>query len=554
MRGDRLAEGRRRRARRATITAAVLSIALGATAGLAAGRARQADTPGFPHARHAKLFPTCVGCHEGMTTGDTAAMFPPASSCANCHDGRRAKPVAWRAAAIAPTNLRFDHRRHARLTDSAGTRVDCLTCHAAGGAGAARAWMVVGRAQPATCLDCHAHAASSHLAADSRCETCHVPLARAVALSDSDVAHFPKPPSHAAPDFLAAHGRLAAREIERCATCHAQESCARCHVNAATLRPIAQLASDPRVARLVRDVPATYPVPASHRRAGFATEHGALAEANVRRCATCHAQESCRACHIGRLGSRTIEQLPRVGPGGARGVQLRPPRPGAAPAWPTSDPAGEATPGAVRAWSGSLAGVARTPAMLAALRELPVDTPPPPAARPDTARVHVVRVHPADFVRTHGPIAASGRLDCAGCHQERFCVSCHQSIGERNFHPFDFVARHASEAQSGEMRCTSCHNTEVFCRSCHREVGLGAGSSRRSGTAHAGQPLWLLQHGQAARQGMQSCASCHQQTDCMQCHSTVSGRVNPHGPSFDPGRMSARNKVVCSFCHVGGPP
>jgi hypothetical protein len=157
-------------------------------------------------------------------------------------------------------------------------------------------------------------------------------------------------------------------------------------------------------------------------------------------------------------------------------------------------------------------------------------------------------------VRTHGPPAATGRLDCAGCHQQSFCTACHQGAGERRFHPFNFVARHPSEAYALEARCTSCHNTQTFCRSCHQQwAGIAAGSRRRSGTAHAGNPLWLIQHGEAARRGMNSCAGCHQQTDCMQCHSTLAGRINPHGPDFNAAAMQKRNPTLCAYCHVRTP-
>jgi hypothetical protein len=185
-----------------------------------------------------------------------------------------------------------------------------------------------------------------------------------------------------------------------------------------------------------------------------------------------------------------------------------------------------------------------------------VDTPPPATTLAvDTVNPRTVRVHPPDFVRTHGPVAASGRLDCAGCHERRLCTSCHQGSGERRYHPFNFVARHPSEAYAREARCASCHNTEVFCRSCHRDVaGIGAGSKRRSGAAHAGQPLWLLQHGDAARRGMQGCASCHQQTDCMQCHSAVGSRINPHGRDFNADQMRKKNPSLCALCHLAAPP
>jgi len=347
----------------------------------------------------------------------------------------------------------------------------------------------------------------------SPCATCHLPLTRAPALSDSAVAALPRPAWHDDTRFLATHGSLARERTTTCIVCHTRESCARCHLNAATLQPIPSLGSDARVARVMSGKRAVYLVPASHRDRAFIDRHGALARDNIQSCATCHAQPGCRACHTGPLGSRWIDALPKADSG--RGVQLRP--------MPPAHPPG--------------------PAMIS----LAVDTP-----RVDTPRV--VRVHSYDFVRTHGPVAATRRLDCAGCHKESYCTSCHQGTGQRRYHVFDFVSRHASEAFARQTNCTSCHNTEVFCRSCHAQnAGIAAGSQRRSGPAHSGQPVWLLQHGEAARQNLTSCVSCHQQTDCMKCHSAAGSRINPHGPDFDAARMQKKNPTLCTYCHIAPP-
>lgn len=501
----------------ASIVLALVSAALGFWTERATPRA---DDLAFPHARHATLFPTCAGCHAGIPTGDSAAMFPPTTSCATCHNGQDVKTVVWRGATRHALNLRFDHGRHARLADSARTSIDCQTCH---GTGAADQRMNVSRAKPATCIACHGHPAASHYAVDSPCATCHVPLARAVALRDSDVVRLPRPDWHDQSNFVSTHGALAARSTTTCAVCHARESCARCHANAESLGAIRALESDERVAKLVAGAVATYPVPPSHTREDFKNTHGRQARAALQSCATCHTQPGCRTCHTGTLGAREINALPTPGPGRAPGVQLRLPRPTTPPAWPATT---------------SL--VHRVTLRQAAAPA--VDTPP------------VARVHSPDIVKTHGPVAASGRLDCAGCHQQRFCTSCHQGNGQRRYHVFNFVARHASEAYARDSKCTSCHNTEVFCRSCHRDVaGIAADSRRRSGTAHSGQPLWLLQHGEAARRGMPGCAGCHQQTDCMQCHSSLGGRVNPHGRNFNAAQMRKQNPSLCAYCHLRVP-
>jgi hypothetical protein len=501
-----------------TIAALALTavVTIGVTSPRAIAWARAAtDERRFPHRRHEKLFPTCTGCHAGITTGVAASAFPNAESCTGCHNGTDAKVVTWTGPSRTPSNLRFQHVTHEQRARAAGDSLDCLGCHGVGADRAARPWMVVQRAPPAECITCHAHQAPAHLAAAARCETCHVPLVRAVALSDSAIARFSKPASHDDPGWISAHKPATATDAARCATCHTTESCARCHVNVATLGAATALGSDARVARLVRGRPPVYPVPATHRDQAFAIRHGALAKAAIGNCANCHAQQSCTSCHLGRLAANVIARLPRASPSTAPGVQLR----GIDPAFPPA-------------------------LMRTAFAHAVADTVTPTR----------VRVHSAGFERAHAAAASSGQLDCAGCHQQRFCTTCHQGNGDRRYHQFNFVARHASDAYARETSCASCHNTETFCRACHRESGLGGAVARnRAGAAHGAQPLWLLQHGQAARQGLQSCASCHQQTDCLRCHSTVTQRVNPHGPDFDARRMQARSKIVCGYCHIGDP-
>jgi hypothetical protein len=116
----------------------------------------------------------------------------------------------------------------------------------------------------------------------------------------------------------------------------------------------------------------------------------------------------------------------------------------------------------------------------------------------------------------------------------------------------NFGMRHAADAYRRETNCASCHNTEVFCRSCHAANGVG-GRGNTVEAFHTGQPQWLLQHGGAARQSLTTCASCHRQRDCMQCHSTLGWGVNPHGPGFDAARLWKQAKPMCLRCHLSDP-
>jgi hypothetical protein len=530
------------------------AIALAALVATSAAWAALRDEERFPHREHAEVFPTCVGCHEGIVTGAEADAFPAPSECADCHDGRDLDRVNWDGPRRDPSNLKFSHVEHARESELPNDTRSCQRCHAAGGDTTRAQWMAVREAQPPECLSCHEHRATEHLARDSDCQTCHLTLVAARELPDSVIADFPYPPSHEAPDFITRHAPSSDDALAQCAVCHARESCERCHVNAPAVRAIGQLGSDPRVARLASRLGAEYPLPESHLRETFVYDHGRVAADSTASCANCHAQPSCRSCHIGQGARRAIARLPVAREGGPQGVQLR------------GEPGREWRPpftGSERSPDGSgaagifhrTAGTAPDYAMRARGDTIPVRVSRAAAPRDTTRRVRgprTVSVHPADYVRMHGPDAATQSLDCEGCHQKQFCSNCHQGEGARRYHPPNFAVRHPSDAYGRERECSTCHNTEAFCKECHQSVGIGA-QGRLDVGFHTAQPVWLLQHGRAARQGMESCATCHRQADCMQCHSTAGWSVNPHGADFDARAMQGRNPTMCRTCHFGDP-
>lgn len=478
----------------------VVVVALAVLGTVRAG-AQPATSP-FPHDKHAKLFPLCESCHGGIASGDAASAFPPEASCRDCHNGSDAKLVAWRTPTRGAGLLRYSHTDHARKVDSAGR--ECGACH--GSAGAPR--MAVHRAAPERCLTCHTHRASAHLADDNRCGSCHVPLTSARGLSRERVAALPRPPSHERADFVAAHAPATPEVALSCATCHARQSCARCHVNAASQPIIAALAPDDRVAAVIAGKSAVYPTPADHAGDDFAWGHGAAARERGARCATCHTRPSCNACHTGSGWSDVLRQMPNAERGAAPGVRLE-----------------------RRRTRGS---------RIEQRESLPVQ-----------GTVHTVRVHDAGFARDHKAQVAAGALDCAGCHTQRFCSDCHtgETSATRRFHAANFAMSHATSAFSREQECAACHNAQAFCRSCHVQSGL-ASRGRLDVAYHTAQPQWLLQHGRAARQGLQNCTSCHVQRDCLTCHSTVGWGINPHGRDFNAESQAKRTPRTCLVCHL----
>jgi hypothetical protein len=98
------------------------------------------------------------------------------------------------------------------------------------------------------------------------------------------------------------------------------------------------------------------------------------------------------------------------------------------------------------------------------------------------------------------------------------CARCHVALPE---------AKDAEYAAPSMNACTSCHNHQqdfvaARCMGCHRD--LKRYEKPVESFKHAGEFLKL--HGGLARGGAESCAACHEQTFCADCHSptTVAGK------------------------------
>lgn len=166
--------------------------------------------------------------------------------------------------------------------------------------------------------------------------------------------------------------------------------------------------------------------------------------------------------------------------------------------------------------------------------------------------------HTPFFQENHRALAATSTASCEACHaREQQCQTCH--IGSETaarpgndgarYHPLNFLEQHSASAWNRDSECASCHNTEAFCRSCHLELGRGS-TGRVTTGYHNEDPNFVLGHGRAARQGLESCASCHAQQDCLACHNARTGRrINPHGPGFDAGGLKDKNRELCLVCH-----
>lgn len=454
----------------------------------------------FDHEQHAKLFPTCLACHAGAA--DTGRpLWPEASACAGCHDGVIEERVEWAPRATPRrTNLRFDHVAHAAHVGSTDTTVvRCVDCHAREGA----PWMAVESTVIPRCLDCHGITAEHLAAPDSACATCHLPLSKAVRLTAEDVGAFPKPPSHDEPDFSGrgGHGLLAWHPPAATTPDDVAASCATCHARDFCIQCHVDAPEQPAIQALAMDPrslahEATLRAPASHDATRFRETHGTVATRGPQECRTCHTQESCLACHAAT--PERVTGMYRAGAGRAMGAAIA--------------------------------------------RRMP-------------------ETHTREFLlRRHAEPANAEPAACASCHVRQDCLDCHRPGAARagGYHPPAFLARHPVAAYQRETSCSDCHSTQQFCADCHRQAGFVTGRQLTTGGFHDAKQFFVVGHGQAARQNLESCVTCHTERDCAQCHAALGGRrFNPHGPGFDAERLRRRNPEPCRACHgiavPGGP-
>jgi len=455
----------------------------------------------FPHQKHAKVFPMCTTCHAGMAE-EGASVWPAASSCEACHDGTVEKRIEWtpRAGSRA-SNLRFRHLEHTREAlghapeDSAKIRF-CGTCH--NQAGAPR--MAVQRPLPDQCMTCH-KPGETHLAiSDTACATCHLTLASATSLPEARVAAFPKPPSHDRDGFvLGGHGKIASVK-DPSGRITVAASCATCHARDFCLNCHVNGPEVEPIQALAPDprsraIAVKLPVPAGHKEAAFLGQHGRQASKGNASCSNCHVQSNCTTCHI-ETQPRAIATLAMPGPGRAAGPTLHRKKP------ESHDNKG--------------------------------------------------------WAETHGPEANAKPASCEACHARTDCLDCHRPSpdGGAGYHPAGFLTRHPVSAYNRDATCSDCHNPAQFCQSCHQQAGFRVTGRLGGASFHDGRQAFFVGHGQAARQNLESCASCHAERDCTACHSAVGGGYgfSPHGPGFDPERLRRKNPSLCVACHGTGIP
>ncbi len=339
-------------------------------------------------------------------------------------------------------------------------------------------------------------------------------------------------------------------QVATCLSCHAHEAqdhqvdaqCSTCHV------PLAE-------SGFSRTHLEAMEAPADHADPAFASGgHGVAATADLDRCATCHTADRCVACHVD-TDRPEIAGLPYA----PEGMELPP-----APAHysvPASHEAEEwlSLHGAQASRVACATCHTSDDCMACHIEPAPAQIATLPSRADVVAPGVGVELRAPEshesffFMEAHPALAAGDPASCNTCHVESFCVDCHDGPVGGGYHPVGYVARHGADAFGRETECASCHDTQVFCRSCHVQSGLTS-VGRLGPGYHEGGSVWLLQHGQAARQNLESCTTCHKQSDCTQCHGVLGAfKISPHPPGFDAQRAWEQSPRTCLACHIKNP-
>jgi hypothetical protein len=179
---------------------------------------------------------------------------------------------------------------------------------------------------------------------------------------------------------------------------------------------------------------------------------------------------------------------------------------------------------------------------------------------------------------------------CLNCHRQSECLDCHNGVVRPlDIHPSDYVTLHGGDARRNTPDCSSCHRNQTFCIGCHQRAGVASDPSggipgrpvqnpfgTGTGVKSFHPPGWVrdasgevistprpTSHSLQAKRNIRSCASCHREETCLECHSADPARgvkmpggggFSPHGPGFaDSSRcraLSSRNRRACLKCHV----
>jgi hypothetical protein len=361
--------------------------------------------------------------------------------------------IAWaatgreRSLAVYPAQhipLRFDHKQHL----AAGA--ECVTCHdAARASGSVKDRLLPGHEECESCHDIESARKGEKTDPAASCHTCHPGFDPTVRMAPAKVdvptanlrfnhkVHVDKKVECATCHGAMTDVQLASRQqlpkMATCFECHdgtvASKACATCHP------------TQPASGRLQLTFPSGVLRPMQGNPLGldhgprYEFTHGNRASVDRQTCMSCHAESDCQSCHDALQKPLSVHPNDYLT---LHPVQAR------------QDTARCSS--CHRMQSFCAACHERTGVGMDADRSL---------------RPRNVKVHP-DYntwvevpgPQHHGIVASRDLQQCASCHREESCMSCHSARSERrqvNPHPDGFGAMCKRAASANDRACLKCH-------------------------------------------------------------------------------------------------
>lgn len=341
--------------------------------------------------------------------------------------------------------IRFDHSRHAQTP--------CASCH---GAALTSQRASDGLRPPmAVCASCHA----GESAPEPRLETCggcHVghdvrstkPIEEPEDWQNFRPAPMPRPKrdEHAVRFNHARHVSMGtARGEDGCSSCHgparsgamkmpSMASCQTCHNGSASAPPSECTTCHPTSGKkLETTVPGGELKPSNHG-VNWKKAHGTVAASQVDSCTSCHiAEEDCAGCHVEEV---------------AKPFAVHPPNYMAIHAVDARSDMGECT------------DCHRPETFCASCHTNAKAVTRPEGRPPERLQYHPPGWLDGSMPNNHGVMARRNISECASCHVENDCVTCHTGV---NPHPPGFRLECGSMARANPAMCQTCHTDIPDC-------------------------------------------------------------------------------------------
>jgi len=202
-----------------------------------------------------------------------------------------------------------------------------------------------------------------------------------------------------------------------------------------------------------------------------------------------------------------------------------------------------------------------------------------------------------NFNKDHKFMSMEADADCAMCHDNNFCESCHigtTMIDETNsadnfftpysphrlidnenqqqislVHDLNYRYNHGIDAKGKTSECATCHQTETFCAECHNSTGTGdfalggfvPASHTQSNFTTMGVGSGGGVHAEIAKRDIENCAGCHDtqgaDPNCIMCHTDNDGIKGTNPKTHISGYLNNEYGdwhgdfgAVCYNCHT----